>query len=275
MKQARQTSFKRTPSVEMERIIGIVRRVNGPVIEAEGITHAMMLEFVRVGELKLVGELIKLESGRAIIQVYEDTTGIAPGDNIYGSGLPISVELGPGLLGSIYDGIQRPLESIYEISGNFIERGIAFSALNRKKKWHFVPSLNSLDMEVKGGMVLGTVKESKVIEHRILSPPDKYGILKQIAGEGEYSVDEPVAVIKTPNGEESLNLMHRWPIRIPRPVGERLPVHIPLITGQRVIDTLFPIAKGSTVAIPGGFGTGKTMTQHALAKWCDARNTDA
>ena len=253
-----------------ERIIGQIKRVNGPVIEASGITDAMMLELVRVGEIRLVGEVIKLTGESAIIQVYEDTTGLAPGDNIYGSGMPLSVELGPGLIGTIYDGIQRPLEDLLEISGEFIKRGIQSPSLNREKKWHFVPEPLTEQSLVTPGMILGRVQETERIEHRILVPPDIEGKLLSFTAEGDYTVEEPVGLVETNQGRKELYLMHRWPIRMLRPVKKRLPLNIPLITGQRVIDTLFPVAKGGTVAIPGGFGTGKTMTQHAIAKWCDA-----
>ena len=253
-----------------ERIIGQIKRVNGPVIEASGITDAMMLELVRVGEIRLVGEVIKLSGESAIIQVYEDTTSLAPGENIYGSGMPLSVELGPGLIGTIYDGIQRPLEDLLEISGDFIERGIQSPSLKREKKWHFVPEPLSEQSLVTPGMVLGRVQETEGIEHRILVPPDIEGRLLSLIPEGDYTVEEPIGLVDTDQGRKELHMMHRWPIRMPRPVKKRLPLNIPLITGQRVIDTLFPVAKGGTVAIPGGFGTGKTMTQHAIAKWCDA-----
>jgi V/A-type H+-transporting ATPase subunit A len=253
-----------------ERIIGQVNRVNGPVIEAAGISDAMMLELVRVGEVRLVGEIIKLAGDRAIIQVYEDTTGIAPGDNIFGSGSPLSVELGPGLIGTIYDGIQRPLEQILKLSGNFIERGIRTPSLDREKQWLFRPADLVVGAVIGGGAVIGTVQETERVEQRILLPPDVQGTLKSLAVEGQYTVEEPVALVETESGERAIAMMQRWPIRTPRPVAERLPVNRPLVTGQRVIDTLFPVARGGTVAIPGGFGTGKTMTQHAIAKWCDA-----
>ena len=253
-----------------ERIIGQVNRVNGPVIEAAGVSDAMMLELVRVGEVRLVGEIIKLAGDRAIIQVYEDTTGIAPGDNIFGSGSPLFVELGPGLIGTIYDGIQRPLERILKLSGNFIERGIRTPSLDREKKWLFRPAELAVGAEVSGGAVIGTVQETERVEQRILLPPDVKGTLKSLAVEGQYTVEETVALVETESGERGIAMMQRWPIRTPRPVAERLPVNRPLITGQRVIDTLFPVARGGAVAIPGGFGTGKTMIQHAIAKWCDA-----
>ena len=184
-----------------ERIIGQVRRVNGPVIEATGVTDAMMLELVRVGEVRLVGETIKLSGDSAIIQVYEDTTGIAPGDNIYGSGSPLSVELGPGLIGTIYDGIQRPLEEIRNLSGSFIERGISLPSLNREKKWRFQPAALKSGQEVSPGMVLGTVQETQGVEHRILAPPEAGGTLKSLAGPGDYTVTEPIGRWPPPGGK--------------------------------------------------------------------------
>ena len=229
----------------------------------------MMMELVRVGELKLVGEVIKLQESSAVIQVYENTTGIAPGDNIYGSGMPLGVELGPGLIGTIYDGIQRPLLKLYELSGQFIRRGLTVTSLDREKKWGFKPLIRPGD-NITGGMVIGTVRETDNIIHRILLPPALGGTVKRAAPAGYYTVDQTVAVIDTGVREVECPMMQRWPIRTPRPVKSRLPITTPLITGQRVIDTLFPVGKGGTVAIPGGFGTGKTMTQHAVAKWCDA-----
>jgi len=252
-----------------ERIIGKVWRVNGPVIEATGVTDAIMMELVQVGELRLVGEIIKLEGQGAVIQVYEDTTGLAPGDKIYGSGMPLSLELGPGLIGTIYDGIQRPLTRLLEESGQFIGRGLIIPPLDREKEWHFVPAVQEGE-EISEGRVLGTVQETERIEHRILVPNGVRGKVASIAPEGDYTIEEKIAEIETGKGRRECTMVQRWPIREPRPVGERLRLTIPLITGQRVIDTLFPVAKGGTVAIPGGFGTGKTMTQHAIAKWCDA-----
>lgn len=253
-----------------QRVIGQVRRVNGPVIEVMGIRDAEMLELVKVGEEGLVGELIKLESDNAVIQVYEDTTGIAPFDPVYGTGMPLSVELGPGMVGTIYDGIQRPLEAIREVSGIYIRRGLTVPSLNRRRKWPFVPSVQAGD-RLGGGMVLGTVQETGNVLHRVLVPPGSKGVLESIVPQGQYTVEEPIAVLRRENGQTTdLSLMHRWPIRVRRPVRMRLALDVPLITGQRVIDTLFPVAKGGTIAIPGGFGTGKTMTQQAIAKWCDA-----
>ncbi len=253
-----------------ERIIGQIKRVNGPVIIAGGVTDAMMLELVRVGEMRIVGEIIKLESGQAVIQVYEDTTGLTPGENIYGSGMPLSVELGPGLIGTIYDGIQRPLEEILKISNQFIERGVDLPALDRDKKWRFTPAALKPGAPVEGGTVLGTVVETERVTHRVMVPPDLSGTLVSLAGEGDYTIEETIAEVEAGGTKRPLAMLQRWPIRVQRPAKRRLIPEVPLITGQRVIDTLFPLAKGGTVAIPGGFGTGKTMTQHAIAKWCDA-----
>lgn len=253
-----------------DRIIGHIKRVNGPVIEVMGITDAEMFELVRVGKENLIGELIKLETHSAVVQVYEDTTGIAPYDPVYGAGMQLSVELGPGMVGTIYDGIQRPLESIRETSDIYIKRGITVPSLDRNKKWHFVPSAKAGD-SISGGMVLGTVQETENLLHKILLAPNDKGILESIAPEGEYTVEDVIGVLRTEDSRtKDLFLMHRWPIRVQRPTKNRLALDIPLITGQRVIDTLFPVAKGGTVSIPGGFGTGKTMTQQAVAKWCDA-----
>ncbi|MCK4887278.1 MAG: V-type ATP synthase subunit A, partial [Planctomycetes bacterium] len=253
-----------------DRIIGQVKRVNGPVIEAMGITDAEMFELVRVGEERLVGELVKLQADSAVIQVYEDTTGIAPYDPIYGAGMQLSVELGPGMIGNIYDGIQRPLEKIREMSDIYISRGISVPSLDREKKWHFVPCVRAGDT-VGAGAILGSVQEKENFVHRILVSPADKGVIESIMPEGDYTVEEPIAILNRDGLEnKELFLMHEWPIRIQRPSKNRLALDIPLITGQRVIDTLFPVAKGGTVAIPGGFGTGKTMTQQAVAKWCDA-----
>ncbi|MBN2136407.1 MAG: V-type ATP synthase subunit A [Sedimentisphaerales bacterium] len=253
-----------------DRIIGRVKRVNGPVIEVMGITDAEMFELVRVGDANLIGELVKLEAEAAVVQVYEDTTGIAPLDPVYGAGMQLSVELGPGMIGNIYDGIQRPLEAIRDIAGIYIRKGIDIPSLNKTKRWHFVPSAKPGD-NVTGGMILGAVQETENVLHKILVPPGEKGMLESVAPEGDYTVEDVIAVLKGDDSQtKDLLLMHRWPIRLQRPTRKRLPPDIPLITGQRVIDTLFPIAKGSTVSIPGGFGTGKTMTQQAVAKWCDA-----
>jgi len=253
-----------------DRIIGQVKRVNGPVIEVMGITDAEMFELVRVGRENLIGEIIKLEADSAVVQVYEDTTGIAPFDPVHGAGMQLSAELGPGMIGNIYDGIQRPLEAIRKISDMYIQRGITVPSLDRQKRWHFVPSVKPGD-HLAGGMVLGTVQETENLLHKILVPPADSGVLESVAPEGDYTVEDVVATLRIDDAHtKELFLMHRWPIRRQRPARRRLAPEIPLITGQRVIDTLFPVAKGGTVAIPGGFGTGKTMTQQAVAKWCDA-----
>ena len=202
------------------RIIGTVKRVNGPVIEVSGITDAMMMELVYIGEGRLIGELVKLSGNQAVIQVYEDTTGIAPGDNVYGSGMPLSVELGPGLIGTIYDGIQRPLEELQKICGEFIKKGVTLPGLSREKSWHFVPSASAGD-EVSGGMVLGTVQETPRILHKILVPPDMEGKIVSVAGEGDYKVTDTAAVLSTAGGEKEISLLHYWSIRKPRPVKER------------------------------------------------------
>jgi len=229
-----------------------------------------MLDLVEVGEYHLVGEIVKLDGDRAVIQVYEDTTGLAPGTNIYSAGVPLSVELGPGLIGTIYDGIQRPLEKIRDTSDQYIQKGIHVSALDREKRWFFTPVLTVGD-EVNGGETAGTVQETELIEHRVLVPPTVNGKVTWVAEEGEYTIADVVARTENAEGEcFEVHLHQRWPVRKGRPAGVRLPLSIPLITGQRVIDTLFPVAKGGTVVVPGGFGTGKTMTQHALAKWSDA-----
>jgi len=251
-------------------IIGRVKKVIGPVVHAGEIQTAKMLDLVEVGEDHLVGEIVKLEGDRAAIQVYEDTTGLSPGANIYSAGVPLSVELGPGLLGTIYDGIQRPLEVIRDTSDQYIKKGIHLSALDRQREWDFKP-LMQVDAEVTGGEMIGTIQETELIEHRVLVPPGMRGEVVWVAGEGSYTVDDIVLRIKDPDGRSrEVQLHQRWPVRVPRPVRERIPLHLPLITGQRVIDTLFPVAKGGTVVVPGGFGTGKTMIQHALSKWSDA-----
>ncbi len=254
-----------------KRIIGRVKRVNGPVLIVKDIKDAMMMEMVRVGEQQLVGEVVKLYDGLATVQVYEDATGICPGDNVYGSGMSLSVELGPGLIGTIYDGIQRPLERLMEASGAFISRGLSFDAIDHTKSWEFTPQVKVGD-KVHAGMVLGTVEETSRIQHRILVPPHmETGTVAEIAPVGAYTVENEIATIALDNGkQEKLTMMQKWPIRLPRPVDSRLPLKQPLVTGLRVIDSLFPLAKGGTVAIPGGFGTGKTMTQHSIAQWCDA-----
>jgi V/A-type H+-transporting ATPase subunit A len=227
-----------------------------------------MLEAVEVGDEHLVGEIIALEEDLATMQVYEDTTGLRPGAPVFGTGLPLSVELGPGLIDNILDGIQRPLQEIHK-QGDFIGRGIQVPALDRNKVWTFRGRAKPGD-EVQGGSVIGAVDESPLVEHRILVPPGIAGELSWVAPDGDYTVEEPIARVRYEGEEKELSMYHRWPVRQARPIGERLEPYIPLLTGQRIIDTFFPIAKGGTAAIPGGFGTGKTITQHQLAKYADA-----
>jgi len=250
-------------------IAGTIAWINGPVVRADNVKRLSMLEQVEVGEERLIGEVLELDGDTATIQVYEDTVGLKPGANIYGTGSLLFVELGPGLIQNIYDGIQRPLEGIKQAQGDFIGRGIQLPPLDRKKTWIFTPSAKVGD-HVEGGTVLGTVPETEMLTHRILCPPDVEGEIVQVASEGEYTIEETVATVNTPQGERQLPMYQRWPVRYPRPYQARLTPSIPLITGQRVIDTFFPLAKGGTAAIPGGFGTGKTITQHQLAKWSDA-----
>ncbi|MBN1164681.1 MAG: V-type ATP synthase subunit A [Candidatus Krumholzibacteriota bacterium] len=254
----------------MLEIIGKVDKVIGPVVHAREIDKAKMLDLVEVGDQHLVGEIVKLNDDRAVMQVYEDTTGLAPGTNIYSAGVPLSVDLGPGLLGTIYDGIQRPLEVIRDSSDQYIQKGIHVSALDRERKWNFKPLLE-VGREVEGGETAGTVQETELIEHRVLVPPGMAGKVSWVAPPGEYTVEGVVARIEDQAGlQREVRLYQRWPVRRGRPIKGRQPLSIPLITGQRVIDFLFPVAKGGTVVVPGGFGTGKTMIQHALSKWSDA-----
>lgn len=253
----------------MANIAGKVYKVVGPVVEVEGVSSLRMLDMVSVGEEHLVGEVVRLKGDRAYVQVYEDTTSIKAGDSVYSENYPLYVELGPGLMGNIYDGIQRPLEVIREKEGFYIRRGVHVPALNRDKKWHFVPSVKKGDF-VKAGGVLGNVQETNIIQHKILVPPQLEGKLIWMAQEGDYLLDEKIGLIENNGEEKEIFMYQKWPVRKPRPYIERLPIKEPLITGQRVIDTLFPIGRGGCVAVPGGFGTGKTVVQHQLAKWSDA-----
>ena len=251
--------------------MGRIIRVTGPLVVADGMKGSKMYEVVRVGEMGLIGEIIRLEGDKAVIQVYEETAGIRPGEPVEGTGSSLSVELGPGLLTSMYDGIQRPLEKLRELSGDFIARGLTAPALPRDKKWHFTPTVKVGD-RVTGGDILGVVPETSIIEHKILVPPWVEGEIVEIAEEGDYTVEEVIAKVKKPDGTiEELKMYHRWPVRVKRPYKNKLPPEVPLITGQRTIDTFFSIAKGGTAAIPGPFGSGKTVTQHQLAKWSDAQ----
>ncbi len=247
---------------------GEVARVSGPVVIAEGLVDAKMYDVVRVGSLGLVGEIIRLVGGMATVQVYEDTTGIRPGDPVENTGQALSVELGPGLLTSIYDGVQRPLDVIQKSVGDFITRGFVAAPLDEKKKWPFTATVKA-GAPVSPGTVLGTVPETSLILHKILVPPGVSGTIKEIAS-GSYTVRDPIGQLQTAAGTIPLYLSHKWVVRIPRPVSQKLPPDLPLITGQRVIDSFFPVAKGGTACIPGPFGSGKTVSQQQLAKWSDA-----
>lgn len=253
----------------MLKVAGKVYRVVGPVVEIEEVSFLRMLDMVEVGEYHLVGEVVRLKENRAFVQVYEDTTSLKAGDLVYTQGFPLYVELGPGLLGTIYDGIQRPLEVIRTKEGYFISRGVHVPALNRTKKWHFIP-LKKEGEAVKPGEILAEVQETSLIKHKILLPPQWEGKIKWIAKEGDYSLEERIALLESGAVDKEVFMYQRWPVRKDRPYQERLPIQEPLITGQRVIDTLFPVGKGGCVAVPGGFGTGKTVIQHQLAKWSDA-----
>ena len=253
----------------MANVVGKIYRVVGPVVEMEEVAGLRMLDMVEVGEQHLIGEVVRLKNDRAFVQVYEDTTSLKAGDLVYSEGFPLSVELGPGLLGNIYDGIQRPLEVIKENEGVYIGRGVHVSPLDHKKKWHFVPTVKAGVM-LAGGEVLGEVQEAPLIRHKIMLAPDTQGKLNWIAPEGDYCLDDKIALLVDSDKEKNIYMFQRWPVRKPRPYKERLAVDEPLVTGQRVIDTLFPIAKGGCVAVPGGFGTGKTVIQHQVAKWSDA-----
>ena len=248
---------------------GKISKIAGPLVVATGMREANMFDVVRVSDSKLIGEIIEMHGDRASIQVYEETSGLGTGEPVESTGEPLSVELGPGLIEGIFDGIQRPLEKIRELVGNSLVRGIEVPALDRDKKWHFVPKVKPGD-KVVGGDILGTVQETEIVEHRIMVKPGVVGTVKSIA-EGDYTVTEQIGSIETANGEElPVTLMQKWPVRRGRPFEKKLAPNVPLVTGQRVVDTLFPIAKGGVAAIPGPFGSGKTVTQHQLAKWAEA-----
>lgn len=244
--------------------------INGPVVTVNGKTDLQMMETVYVGKKRLIGEVIGLSAESATIQVYEETAGLTPGEPVFSSHSPMSVTLGPGILSNIFDGIERPLKEVQKISGTFIEKGINIPAVSETKKWQVTVALHEGD-KVFGGEILASCPETESITHKSLIPPNVKGTVTKIVPDGEYTVTDTIAEITDNDGKiHEIKLAQRWPIRIPRPVKERLPLSKPLITGQRIIDTVFPIAKGGAAAIPGGFGTGKTMTQHQLAKWCDA-----
>lgn len=248
---------------------GKISRIAGPVIRATGMKGSQMYEVVRLGEEKLIGEIIELEGDTATIQVYEETVGIKPGGKVVGTGAQLSVDLAPGILGMIYDGIQRPLEIIRGETGLYITRGVEMPSLDRKKRWEFKPLAKKGD-KLQSGDFLGEVQETEIITHKILVPPGIGGVVKEIARGGAYTIEEPIAELDTPTGKISLAMLQRWPVRKGRPYARKQDPNVPLITGQRILDTLFPIAKGGAAAIPGPFGSGKTVTQHQLAKWSDA-----
>lgn len=248
----------------------VIYGINGPVVTVKNTDSFEMMEMVHVGKQKLVGEIIGITDDITTIQVYEETTGLKPGDPVEGTGAPMNVLLGPGIIDNIFDGIERPLKAIEEESGAFINRGSSVSALDDKKLWNVTMKVKVGD-KLEGGQIYATLPETPIIEHRLMVPPELSGEVVKVNPNGDYKLFDTVVVIKDDEGvEHNLTLCQQWPIRTSRPVKERLTSSVPLITGQRVIDTLFPIAKGGTAAIPGGFGTGKTMTQHQLAKWCDA-----
>ena len=250
-------------------ITGRIIKIAGPVIVGDGMKGTQMHEMVRVGEEGLIGEIIELEGDTATIQVYEETAGIKPGEKVESTGGPLSVELGPGILTSIYDGIQRPLESIKALTGDYIERGVEVPALSKDKKWKFVPKV-SAGAQVKGGDVIGEVQETSSIVHKIMIPPKAEGTLKSIVSEGEYTIVDDIAEVETSAGVEKIQMVQKWPVRVGRPYKAKLDPDIPLVTGQRAQDTFFTVAKGGTAAMPGPFGSGKTVTQQQLAKWADA-----
>ncbi len=248
---------------------GKVIGISGSVVTVSGLEDPKMNNIVFIGENELVGEIVKIEEKNAIVQVYEDTSGLKIGEKAVDSKEPLSVELGPGLIGSIFDGIQRPLDKILNKEGTFISSGVKVNSLDREKKWHFKPKVEE-GKAVEAGEEIGEVKETSLIKHKVLVPVNQKGIVKKIVEEGDYTVDETIAVLENDKKTEEIKLMTKWPVRTARPVKEKLSPTIPLLTGQRVIDTMFPVAMGGTAAVPGPFGSGKTVIQHQLAKWSDA-----
>ena len=247
---------------------GVIKKVAGPLVIATGMRDANMFDVVRVSQQRLIGEIIEMHGDEASIQVYEETSGLGPGEPVESTGMPLSVELGPGLIASIYDGIQRPLDDIRKVSGTSLKRGVEVPSLKRDIRWEFVPAAKPGD-EVEAGDVLGTVQETIVVEQKIMVPYGISGRVKSIQA-GSFTVEETVAVIETADGDREVALMQKWPVRRGRPYSRKLPPRTPLITGQRVVDTFFPIARGGVAAVPGPFGSGKTVIQHQLAKWAEA-----
>ncbi len=247
-----------------------ISKISGPVVTAKGMKGSKMYDVVRVGKEKLLGEIIELEGDHAIIQVYEDTNGLKPGEPVLSTGAPLSIELGPGMLKNIYDGIVRPLKEISKVSGDFISRGVEVSCIDKEKKWDFKATVKE-GQELEQGAIFGTVQETEVFEHKVIVPPGISGKVQSIKS-GSFNVEEVVCVLKDSKGKKhDLKMYHLWPVRQPRPIKERLNPDVPLITGQRVFDTFFTLSKGGTAAIPGPFGAGKTVSQHQLAKWSDAK----
>ena len=247
---------------------GVIKKVAGPLVIASGMRDANMFDVVRVSSRRLIGEIIEMHGDEASIQVYEETSGLGPGEPVESMGVPMSVELGPGLIASIYDGIQRPLDDIMKISGNNLKRGVEVPSLKRDRKWEFIPAVKAGD-QVQPGDVIGTVQETVLVQQKIMVPYGVSGTVKEIR-EGSFTVEEIVAVISTDLGDRELTMMQKWPVRQGRPYRKKLPPKMPLVTGQRVIDTFFPLAKGGVAAVPGPFGSGKTVIQHQLAKWAEA-----
>lgn len=251
-----------------DRPSGVIVKVSGPLVVAEGLTGTRMYEMVRVGKMGLFGEVIEIRSGRSSIQVYEETEGIGPGEPVVPTGSPLAVELGPGLISSIFDGVQRPLDLLRGRYGDFVVRGASVPALDREKKWHFVPTRKAGE-EVEVGDIIGTVQETPIVVHRVMVPEGCAGRIVEI-GEKEAALEEAVCAVRTASGEKPVTLLRRWPVRQARPVARRLPPSSILTTGQRVLDMLFPMARGGAACVPGPFGSGKTVVQHQLAKWADA-----
>jgi len=252
-----------------EQAEGTIITVNGPIVKARGMGEAEMYEVVEVGTGRLIGEVIRLDGDVGTIQVYEATTLVKPGEPVARTKAPLSVELGPGLIGTIYDGIQRPLSALYEADGTCVRRGHKAVALDRERRWQWKPTVK-VGEKVEAGCVLGTIAETEMIEHRVLVPPGMRGAVDEIGPRGEVGVEDQAAVLSEAHVCHRVGFFHRWPVLKPRPIAGREVLSTPLLTGQRIIDMFFPLARGGAAAVPGGFGTGKTMTQHALAKWSDA-----
>ena len=249
--------------------VGKIIKVSGPLGVAEGMDEANVYDVVQVSDNKLIGEIIEMRGDRASIQVYEETVGIGPGEPVYSTGEPLSVELGPGLLEAMFDGIQRPLKEFQEVAGDYLNKGVAVPSLNRETKWDFEPVVSAGE-KVEAGDIIGTVQETSVISHKIMIPLGVEGTLKSIE-KGSFTVTDTVAVVETANGDVNIQLMQKWPVRRGRKYKQKLNPEAPLVTGQRVIDTFFPVTKGGTACVPGPFGSGKTVVQHQLAKWADAQ----